>query len=80
MITYIIFECIEIDKINFNEVFETSKNTLRLSNNKLLTFINYEIKPAFVDSLTTIKGVYNYDEIFYLLNNDENWKFNFDIN
>jgi hypothetical protein len=69
---YIIFNISEIDKVNFEEVRETSKETLRISVDRTKTFIKWDgdETPNFVNTLTTIEGTYTYDEILEILNTD----------
>ena len=69
---YLIFNISEIDKVNFEEVRETSKDTLRISIDGTKTFVKWEedITPSFVSTLTTAEGTYNYEEIIEILNTD----------
>jgi hypothetical protein len=64
-----IFSVLELDKINFNEVLETSIDTVRKSVDELKTFVkwNGNIIPNCVQTLTTSEGPYNYDEITNIL-------------
>lgn len=66
---YIIFNVSEINKINFDEVLETSSQWLRLSVNKEKTLVKWDgnIIPNCVQTLTTSEGPYNYDEITNIL-------------
>ncbi len=66
---YIIFNISEIDKVNFDEVKETSKDTLRISIDDAKTFVKwYEDKtPSFVNMLTTMEGPYTQEEILEIL-------------
>lgn len=70
---YIIFDLSELDKINFDEVIEDSKNTLRVSNDDK-SFIKYngDIPPS-IQSLTTKSVEYTINEILDILNQNE-WK------
>ena len=72
---YVIFDMSEIDKINFNEVMETSKDTLRISNSNL-SFVKYigDMPPS-IESLETKSIEYSYDEILDILSSDD-WKIN----
>ena len=67
---YIIFDISEIDKINFNEVQETSAGTVRKSVDELLTFVKYDSDdmPISVSDLTTKQGPYTHSEIIEILN------------
>ena len=66
---YLIFNISEIDKINFDEVMETSKNTLRISIDGTKTFVKWEEDetPSFVSTLTTAEGTYTHEEILEIL-------------
>ena len=72
MITYIIFNVSEIDKIDFEQVKETSKETLRISIDKTKTFIKWEEDktPSFFNTLTTTEGPYTYEKILEILDTD----------
>lgn len=67
---YVIFDVSELDKINFDEVLETSAETVRKSVDGTKTFVKWEdgsSVPASVQSLTT-KGPYlTHDEILAIL-------------
>jgi hypothetical protein len=74
-IYFMIFAVSELDLIDFNQVLETSKDTVRKSNDGLKTFVKWaglEI-PSSVESLTTKEGAYTYDEIYAILQTSE-WK------
>ena len=74
MMTYIIFSVIELDKVDFTKVLETSADTVRKSNNGLKTFVKWEGEtPNFVSNLETKEGPYNYEEIIAVLEGSE-WK------
>ena len=68
---YIIFEVSELIKINFNEVMETSSNTLRVSLDGSKTFVKYtsDAMPASVASLTTKQGPFDEMEMNITLGN-----------
>jgi hypothetical protein len=69
---YIIFNYEEINKINFNEVKETSIDTLRKSIDETKTFIKYEgHMPNSVINLLTKSREYNQQEILEILSSDE---------
>jgi hypothetical protein len=58
--------------IDFNEVKETSAETVRLSVDGLKTFVKYEgSMPPSVQSLTTKTDPYTYDEILDILVTEE---------
>jgi hypothetical protein len=67
--SFLIFNVSEINKVNFNEVLETSAATLRKSVDKTKTLIKWEDPdtPEFVATLTTKEGPYTYDEILVIL-------------
>ena len=69
---YIIFNVSEIDKVNFDEVRETSKDTLRISIDGTKTFVKWDedITPSFVNTLTTAEGPYTHEEVLEILSSD----------
>lgn len=68
---YVIFDLSEVDKINFNEVLETSIDTLRLSNTDK-TFVKYNgVIPTSVQSLQTKSEEYNKQEILDILSTED---------
>jgi hypothetical protein len=66
---YVIFNVSELDKIDFNQVFETSIETVRKSVDETLTFIKYkdEEMPSSIVSLETKQGPYSHTEILEIL-------------
>jgi len=70
---FMIFSVTELSKINFNEVKETSIDTVRKSVDGTKTFVKWdgEIIPSSVESLTTKEGPYTYDEIIVILSTEE---------
>jgi len=66
---YVIFNVSELDKIDFNQVFETSIETVRKSVDETLTFVKYkdEAMPSSVVSLETKVGPYSHTEILEIL-------------
>jgi hypothetical protein len=64
-----IFNISELGSVNFNEVLETSQDTIRKSVDETKTFVKWdgETTPTSVDSLTTKEGPYNYEEILTIL-------------
>ena len=66
---FLIFNVSEINKINFDDVLETSATTLRRSVNKTKTLIKWDgnEEPTFVATMTTKEGPYTYDEILVIL-------------
>jgi hypothetical protein len=73
-----IFNVLELNQINFNDVLETDINTVRKSVDKTKTFTKWEgDTPTCVQDLTTKEGPYTYDEIKIILSTpewtDPNW-------
>jgi hypothetical protein len=65
---FMIFSVLELNKINFNEVLETSIDTVRKSVDELKTFIKWEGNtPPSVLTLTTSEGPYTYNEMLTIL-------------
>jgi hypothetical protein len=66
---YVIFDYSEVDKIDFNEVFETSIETLRLTEDGLQTFVKWTgDEPSCVLNLTSKSIIYNNEEMLDILN------------
>ena len=70
---YMIFNVSEIDNVDFTQVLETSKYTVRKSVNQTKTFVKWEgnTVPPTVSSLTTKVGPYTHSEILAILATDE---------
>lgn len=70
---FVIFNTTEIDKIDFNEVLETSVDTLRVSGDGTKTFVKWESDnvPSFVQELTTKGNYLTYTEIVDILSGPE---------
>ena len=69
---YIIFATSELNKINFEEVYETSADYVRRSLNGLKTFVKYTgDMPSSVASLTTKEGPYTHNQIIQILESPE---------
>ena len=69
---YLIFSVDELTLVNFDEVLETSIDTVRKSVDGTKTFINWVgDTPSFVDNITTKEGPYTYNEIIEILNTTE---------
>lgn len=65
---YVVFNVSELNKIDFNQVFETSSETVRLSVDGTKTFIKYDGNmPSSVSTLTTKEGPYSHEEILTIL-------------
>ena len=70
---FAIFSTTELPLINFNEVLETSADTVRTSNEGTLTFVKWDsiTPPSSVEALTTSEGFYTYEEILEILSSTE---------
>jgi hypothetical protein len=70
---FMIFSTSETGSIDYNEVLETSSETLRLSVNGSKSFVKWDSEtiPTSVNSLTTKEGPYTYDEIRTILTGSE---------
>jgi hypothetical protein len=70
---YVIFNVSELDKIDFDQVFETSIETVRKSLDNTLTFIKYkdEEMPSSIIALETKQGPYSHTEILEILTTPE---------
>lgn len=66
---YMIFNVSELGLINFNEVLETSQDTVRKSVDGTKTFVkwNGSTIPSSVNNLTTKEGPYTHGEILDIL-------------
>ena len=65
---FVIFEVTELPLIDFNQVYETSIDTVRKSVDKTKTFVKYNIpQPSSVTALTTKSIEYTYNEILEIL-------------
>ena len=70
---FMIFNIAEIDQIDFSQVLETSKDTVRKSVDGTKTFIKWDGEqiPESVSLLSSKEGPYTYEEILEILNTDE---------
>ena len=70
---YMIFNTSELSKIDFDEVYESSGNTLRYSLNELKTFVKWDgnIIPNSVNILENKEGPYNYNQMLEILSTEE---------
>lgn len=69
---YVIFDVTELNQIDFNQVLETSADTVRKSVDNTKTFVKYEgAMPASVSALTTKSIEYSHDEILEILSTPE---------
>ena len=66
---FMILSFSEINQINFNEILETSIDTLRLSTDGTKTFVKWDDDtiPPSVNALTTKEGPYTYEEMLDIL-------------
>ena len=68
MITYITINMSEIALVDFNQVMETSEQTLRLSVDGLQTVLKWEgAEPSFVSTLSSYEGPYTHEEILVIM-------------
>ena len=70
---YAIFATTELNKIDFNEVLETSISTVRKSVDETKTFTKWDGNtiPSSVAGLSTYQGPYTHSEIMVILNTEE---------
>jgi len=70
---FVIFNVTELNQIDFNQVFETSIDTVRKSVDETKTFVKWEGDnvPTSIDALTTKEWPYTYIEIFNILSTSE---------
>ena len=70
---FMIFNVSELDKIDFNQVLETSSTTIRKSVDKTKTFVKWDglVIPNCVGTLTTADGPYTYEELVSILETAE---------
>lgn len=65
---FMIFNVSELDTIDFTQVLETSRDTVRRSVDGTRTFVKWNNDtPSSVAALTTKEGPYNYEEILTIL-------------
>jgi hypothetical protein len=73
---FIILNVSELDQIDFSQVIETSKDTIRQSIDNTKTFVKWDGEtPECVSNLTTKEGPYTYEEILNILSTPE-WSSN----
>jgi hypothetical protein len=69
---FMIFNVSELTNIDFNEVLETSADTVRKSVDLTKTFVKWEgTTPTCVSNLTTKEGPYTYSEILTILSTSD---------
>tara|TARA_R110000803_G_scaffold7705_1_gene24821 strand:- start:691 stop:933 length:243 start_codon:yes stop_codon:yes gene_type:complete len=72
MITYIIIDMSEIALVDFNQVLETSEQTVRLSVDGSQTVLKWEgAEPSFVSTLNSYEGPYTHKEILVIMSTPE---------
>lgn len=66
---FMIFNVSELPNIDFNQVHETSVDTVRKSVDQTKTFVKWDdvTVPSSVEALTTKEGPYTYSEILAIL-------------
>tara|TARA_R110002126_G_scaffold269599_1_gene413333 strand:+ start:311 stop:553 length:243 start_codon:yes stop_codon:yes gene_type:complete len=68
MITYIVIDMEEVTLVDFDQVMETSEETVRLSVDGLQTVLKWDgDEPAFVSTLSSYEGPYTREEILVLM-------------
>lgn len=68
---YCIFNVSEINLIDFDQVCETSADTLCKSVDQTLTFVKWDgDEPACISNLTTIVGRYTYSEMMAIMSTE----------
>lgn len=69
---YVILPASEIEKVDFDEVMETSAETCRYSTDQTKTFVKYEDNaPPSVAAITSKSQEYTYEEIVTILGSAE---------
>ena len=69
---YVIFNVSELNSIDFNQVLETSADTVRKSIDKAKTFVKFNgSMPSSVSALTTKEGPYSHSEILSIIAGSE---------
>jgi len=69
---YLIFPVDQLNLVDFNQVHETSADTVRKSIDGTKTFIKWVgAAPKFLVTLTNTAGPYNYSEILEVLSTSE---------
>jgi hypothetical protein len=72
---FMIFNVSELNKIDFDQVCETSSETVRKSVNGEKTFVKWDNDtPECVLNLNTKEGPYTYDEMLNILSTEEWFK------
>jgi len=68
MKNYVIFNISEINLVNFDQILETSADSLRKSKDGLKAVIKWNgSSPSFINNMTSIEGPYNETEILVIM-------------
>jgi hypothetical protein len=69
---YLIFPTSQLDKVDFNQVLETSEETVRKSVDQTKTFVKWDgSDPTFISELTDTEGPYNHEQMLNILSTEE---------
>jgi hypothetical protein len=69
---FVIFDVTELSLVDFDQVYETSIETVRKSVDEIKTFVKYDLpQPSFFDLITTKSIEYTYEEILNILSGPE---------
>jgi hypothetical protein len=69
---FVIFDVTELNEIDFEQVHETSAETVRLSVDGLKTFVKYDMpQPSSVAALQTKSEEYTYEQMLEILATEE---------
>jgi hypothetical protein len=70
---FMVFDASELPSIDFNQVLETSIDTVRKSIDESRTFVKWDGAeiPSSVASLATKEGPYSYEEMIVMLSSPE---------
>lgn len=70
MRTFIFFNYDERDRLDYSQLVETSRDTLRISQDLTKTFVSYETEtmPSTIQALTSYTGPFTYEETLAILN------------
>ena len=70
---FMIFNVSELGNVDFNQVLETSVDTVRKSVDNTKTFVKWDgdTTPETINNLSTKEGPYTYDEIQTILSSEE---------
>jgi hypothetical protein len=69
---YLIIQTSQINLVNFNEVLETSPETMRFNVDNSKTFVKWDGEdPSFINELSNTEGPYNYDQFMVILDAPE---------